>query len=112
MELGESVAEGAARESWEEARARPVNMQLFGVFSIPRISHVYMIYRAELSNGEYAVGEESSAVDLFAEADIPWNNLAFPIVTQTLKRYFTGRASNDFEVFEEVIEIPARSSSG
>jgi ADP-ribose pyrophosphatase YjhB (NUDIX family) len=110
MELGESVAEGAARECWEETRSRPVNMQLYGIFSMPRISQVYMMYRGEVSKGEYAIGEESSDVGLFAEADIPWNDLAFPIVTQTLRQFFADRADKQFSVFEQIIEIPARSS--
>ncbi len=48
MENKESVEQGAMRETWEEARARIKNLKLYTVLSVPRISQVYMIYRAEL----------------------------------------------------------------
>lgn len=110
MELGESVAEAAARECWEEARARPESMALYGVFSLPHISQVYLMYQGTLAGGEFGVGEESSAAELFAESELPWEQLAFPIVEQTLKSYLDDRELGAFPVFERVIE-PKRPPS-
>jgi ADP-ribose pyrophosphatase YjhB (NUDIX family) len=103
MEMDETVPEAAARECWEEALARPDGMSLYAVFSLSHISQVYMMYRGALRDGRYGVGEESSDAQLFAEAEIPWSELAFPIVERTLKRFFDDRRREQFTVFEESI---------
>ena len=104
MELGESVAAAAARECWEEARAEPVDLELYGIFSLPQISQVYIMYRGELKDGAYGVGEESSDARLWLEEEIPWDDLAFPIVHRTLKRWLEERKTGEYTVFEQVLE--------
>ena len=69
MENMESTEQAAARETWEEARARVVDMSLYGVFSIPHISQVYMMFRARLQAEEYAPGPESLDVCLLYTSD-------------------------------------------
>ena len=59
MENGETTEQAAARETWEEARARVGSMQLYGVFSIPHISQVYMMFRGVLLAEEFGPGPES-----------------------------------------------------
>lgn len=86
MELGESMAEGAAREVWEEACARVVVEGLIGIYEVPRVSHVYAIYQARMTSPEYAPGAESEAVDLFERDRIPWGDLAFPSIVWGLER--------------------------
>ncbi len=90
MELGETTSEGAAREVWEEARARVVIEGLVGIYEIPRISQVHVIYRAPLSEAGFAPGEESLAVRLYAWSEIPWDDLAFPSVRWALERHRAG----------------------
>ena len=80
MEEGESVAEGAAREAWEEARARLEIVDLLGVYSIPRISQVQIFFRATLAEPGIAAGPESQEVAFYALDDIPRDALAFPSV--------------------------------
>ncbi len=92
MELGESTSEGAVREVWEEACAHVRIEALVGVYEIPRISQVQMIYRATMVEPAYAPGVESLDVDLFAWADIPWDTLAFPSVAWALKAVQGGTA--------------------
>ena len=87
MELGETTAEGAARETWEEARARVRVDDLLGVYEIPWISQVHVLYRAQLIAPNYAAGEESLEVCLLPWSDVPWNDLAFPSVRWALERY-------------------------
>jgi len=87
MELGETTAEGAAREVWEEAQARVRIQELIGIYEIPHINQVNIIYRAAMSAPEFAPGPESEAVELFAWEDIPWDSLAFPSVRWSLERY-------------------------
>ena len=81
LENSETVAEGAARETQEEANAQVSDLQLYTVFSLPHISQVYMFFRADLEGPEYSSGPESLEVELFSEQDIPWDELAFPVIT-------------------------------
>lgn len=88
MENGETTPEGAARETWEEARAKVSNLQLYRLFDVPYISQVYMFYRCDIDDGAYGVGPESLESGLYTEAQIPWDEIAFPVVKETLREYF------------------------
>jgi ADP-ribose pyrophosphatase YjhB (NUDIX family) len=97
LENGETSADGALRETMEEANAR-VNIEgLYTLFSLPHISQVYMFFRATLQDLDFYAGEESLEVQLFNEDEIPWDNLAFPVITETLKHYFKDRTNNTFQ---------------
>jgi ADP-ribose pyrophosphatase YjhB (NUDIX family) len=98
MENGETSAEGAARESWEEALARLDNQHLYRLFDLSNINQVYIFYRADLVDGEFGVGVESSESALFEEKDIPWHELAFPVVVDVLKEFFIDRKTQQFTV--------------
>ena len=87
LELHETTAEGALREAWEEARARIEIDGVLGVYSIPRLSQVQVIYRARLLSAEIAPGPECVEVGLFAWADIPWDDIAFPSVRWALGHF-------------------------
>ncbi len=87
MENGETVAEAAARESMEEANARADSLRLFGVFSLPHISQVYIMFRGELATPEVSPGIESLETELVDPADIPWDQLAFPVVRKSLQLF-------------------------
>lgn len=87
MELNETVAEGAKREVWEEAKAQVEIKDLFGIYNIPHIGQVYMLYRAEMLSPEFAPGPESSDVRLFDWPDVPWKELAFPSIKWAMKEY-------------------------
>ena len=67
-------------------RARIEIDALLAVYNIPRISQVQLIYRARLAAPDIAPGPESAEVGLFAWADIPWDELAFPSVRWALGR--------------------------
>jgi ADP-ribose pyrophosphatase YjhB (NUDIX family) len=108
MENGETTPEGAARETWEEARARLDNLQLYRVFDVPYISQVYMFYRSDLQEGAYGVGPESLEVELFREEQIPWDDIAFPVVRETLVDYFDDRRRGDYPVRVSAIEYRHR----
>lgn len=103
MENGETTAEGAARETWEEAMARASNMHLYRVFDVPYINQVYLFYRCTVDNGLFGVGPESSDTVLCTQEEIPWDELAFPVVRETLKAYFADRLKGDFPVAVESI---------
>ena len=86
MELGETAAQGAAREVWEEARARVTIDRLIGIYEIPRISQVQMMYAGRMIGPDFAPGEESQETALFPWDAIPWSELAFPSVRWALDR--------------------------
>lgn len=87
LELNESSEAGAAREAWEEARARIAIDGLLAVYNIPRISQVQLIYRALLESPDVSAGEESQEVGLFEWDGIPWDEIAFPSVNWALGHY-------------------------
>lgn len=100
MENGESTLEGAIRETIEEAGAR-LNVSgssLYTLFNLPKINQVYMFFKADLADLDFAAGMESLEVGLFREEDIPWQELAFPVVYTTLKEYFKDKPSQSFPV--------------
>lgn len=105
LETGETAFDGAARETWEEARARVDEQALYTVFNLPHISQVYMFFRARLIDGRYGIGDETLETRLFREPDIPWNELAFPVISRTLAHYFRDRPRGEFPVRVEDIII-------
>jgi ADP-ribose pyrophosphatase YjhB (NUDIX family) len=106
MENGETSVEGARRETMEEACATLSKLELYTLFDLPHISQVYMFYRAELEQGKYGVGAESLDTDLFRIEDIPWKELAFPVVSRTLRYYIDDLERDSFPVRTEVIDFP------
>ena len=96
MENGESCQEGAARETLEEANARVRIRQLYTTFNLPHIDQVYLLFRGELLDLDFSPGEESLEVELFREEEIPWEELAFAVVKETLKLYFADRRSGSY----------------
>lgn len=96
MELGETTDVGAAREVWEEARARVTIGPLLALYNLPRISQVHMIYRAEMLSGDHAPGQESLETALFAWEDIPWSDLAYPTVHWALQAHRAMRGQVGF----------------
>ncbi|PRH18487.1 NUDIX hydrolase [Burkholderia multivorans] len=98
MEMGETTAEAAARDTLEEAGARVEVQNLFTLLNVPHVHQVHLFYLARLVDPEFEAGEESLEVKLFDEADIPWDEIAFPTVSQTLRFFFADRATGDYGV--------------
>ena len=98
MELGETTAEGAARETDEEAGASFEMEGLFTVLSVPRVGQVHMFFRARLLSDCFAPGHETIEARLFSEDEIPWAEVAFRTVKETLLHYFDDRRNGRFEV--------------
>jgi ADP-ribose pyrophosphatase YjhB (NUDIX family) len=98
MELGETTAQGAARETDEEAGAQFEIQGLFSVMNVVRVSQVHFYYRARLLSTAFNPGHETMEARLFTEAEIPWDDIAFRTVQETLKRYFEDRRKGQFGV--------------
>ena len=98
MELGETTAEGAVRETVEEAGARIELLDLYTVLNVVRVGQVHFYFRARLRDPDFAPGPETIEARLFDEADVPWDDLAFHTVRETLRHYFADRREGVFGV--------------
>ena len=100
MENGETTAQGASRETKEEAGAIVIVDALFAMVNIAHINQVHLFYRGRLLSPEYSAGEESLEVGLFDAENIPWDNLAFRSVTLCLENYLADRARGSYGFHE------------
>jgi ADP-ribose pyrophosphatase YjhB (NUDIX family) len=98
MELGETTAEGALRETDEEAGAHVELEGLFTVLNVVRVGQVHLFYRARMLDTHLAPGSETLEARLFREDEIPWDELAFRTVRETLLHYFADRREGRFGV--------------
>jgi ADP-ribose pyrophosphatase YjhB (NUDIX family) len=98
MELDETTAQGAARETHEEAGAQIELEGLFTVLSVPRVGQVHLFYRARLLSDVFDPGFETIEARLFGQDEIPWDEIAFRTVKETLERFFADRDRGHFAV--------------
>ncbi len=98
MELGESTQQGALRETLEEAGAQVEMGDLFSVLSVVRVGQVHMYYLARLTSEVFDPGHETQEARLFSEDEIPWDEIAFRTVKETLQFYFADRRRGQFSV--------------
>ena len=96
MELGETTSEGAHRETIEEAGAQIELGELFTLMNVARVGQVHMYYRARLISDHFDPGFETIEARLFTEDQIPWDEIAFRTVRETLECYFADRRQGRF----------------
>lgn len=96
MELDETTAQGAARETDEEAGARIEMGPLFSMINVTHVGQVHLFYRATLLDEHLDPGVETMQARLFSENEIPWEQLAFRTVRKTLQCYFADRRTGQF----------------
>ena len=100
MELGETTAAGAARETDEEAGAQFEMQELLTLINVPRVGQVHLFYRARLLSDRFNPGTETIEARLFAEDEIPWDEIAFRTVKETLERYFSDRRAGHYTIHQ------------
>lgn len=98
MENSETTQNAAAREAYEEARAQCDDLALYALHNLPHINQVYLFFRGTLRDGFADPGPESLEVGLFDEKDIPWRELAFPVIHELLQKYLADRRRGQFPV--------------
>lgn len=111
MENGETALEAAVRETLEEANARVEVLELFSLFNIPHVSQVYLIFRSRLLDLDFKPGEESLEVKLFTPETIPWDELAFSTVRETLRFYLEDARNGGYSLHVGDI-VRTRAHSG
>jgi ADP-ribose pyrophosphatase YjhB (NUDIX family) len=112
MEIGETVNDGAIRETSEEAGAR---IELEGLYSMIDVIHaeqVHVFYRARMLGPELDPGPESLEARLFDEKDIPWDELAFKTVIRTLRWFVADRREGSFDIHTDSILYQPKERSG
>lgn len=103
MELGETMAEGAARETLEEAGATVDMGRLFSAISVPHVGQVHLFYLASLHSDRLEPGVETLEAGLFEESEIPWDDIAFQTVRRTLAYFFADREQGHFGMHESTV---------
>ena len=109
MENGETTFQGAARETLEEANARVDVGPLYAIYNIPHINQVYMLFRARLLDTDFSAGAETLETRLFDEAEIPWAEIAFATVRNTLDHYYGDRRQGEYRFHMGTIEPGGRA---
>jgi ADP-ribose/FAD diphosphatase len=87
LELGESAIQGAVRETREEANAEVSVVAPYAHFDVPRIGQAYILYRARMASEGYGAGPESLEVEWMLPAELPWDDMAFPVMRVALELY-------------------------
>ena len=96
MELGETTAQAALRETREEAGVDVELDALYCVANVRPVSQVYLLYRARMLHPRWEPGAETLEAALFAPDEVPWDRIAFRTVSETLRRYFAQAAHGEF----------------
>jgi len=104
MELGETVAQGAARETDEEAGAQIELLGLYTLMNVVRVGQVHFFYSAKLLSTTFHPGHETIEARLFSEDEVPWDDIAFRTVRETLKCFFEDRQRGDFPLHQVDIQ--------
>ena len=105
MENDETAAQAAARETLEEAGARVEMGEPFSLISVPHVNQVHLFYRARLADLNFNPGEETLEVALFEEPAVPWQDVAFRTVANTLRHWFADRKAGSFGFHAEDITL-------
>ena len=102
LENGESVQDGAIRETYEETMADVQIIEPYRLFNIVFVDQIYFMFRARLMSNAFGPTNESTDVRLFDEKDIPWEDIAFEVIKQTLEHYFQDRKKGlfPFKIFD------------
>lgn len=96
LENNETTAQGAVRETLEEADANVELLGLFSLINVAYINQVHVFYRSRLTDGRFSAGLETLETALFREDSIVWDQLAFPTVYHTLRYFFADRRSGHY----------------
>lgn len=104
LELGETVAQGARRETLEEAGADVEVLGLLALIDVLPAGQVHLLFRARMMDMRILPGPETLEAKLFEEHEVPWNDLAFRTVEQALRHYFHCRKQSVYSLLVDRIE--------
>ncbi|HDS1754815.1 NUDIX hydrolase [Pseudomonas putida] len=99
MEAGETTEQAALREVWEESGVRAEIVSPYSIFSVPKISEVYIIFRAIATEETGQYGPETLAYTFFEPDQIPWEEIYYPAIRQILERYILERQAGVYGIY-------------
>ena len=97
LECNETLLDGALREASEEAGITVINPRLYALFSIPRISQIYTIYRADMESRHFDIGPETLEAKFFPLDNLPFENIAFSSIKLLLNLYIDDFKNSHFQ---------------
>jgi len=98
LELGETTEQGALRETVEESGAQVTLGPLFTLLNVVRVGQIHLFYRATMTSPALDPGTESLEARLFSEHEVPWDQIAFRTVRETLQHFFADRRRGHFDL--------------
>lgn len=104
LEMGESLSDGAMRETDEEAGARVELEGLFCAIDVVRVGQIHLLFRARLLDLDLAPGPETIENALVRVDEIPWDELAFRTVRRALELWVADKAAGVYGVHTETID--------
>ena len=102
MEIGETISEGAARETMEEACAEVEIGHLFASVDVVQAGQLHLFFTADLVS-DFSAGAESLDVAMFSEDEIPWDDIAFRSGVFALRKYFEDAGAYNGVHIHEVV---------
>lgn len=101
MEAGETSAEGAARELWEETGIRlpPDQLELYMTGTITFINQVYIGYRASVETEDCSAGNEALAAAFYSRQECPWDQVAYPEVNDSIRQAYDDLERGEFGLY-------------
>ena len=99
MDSGETTEQAALREVWEESGVRAEIVSPYSIFSVPKISEVYIIFRAIALEITGQSGPETMDYKFFAPEEIPWEQIYYPAIRQILERYILERQAGVYGIY-------------
>ncbi len=98
MENGETVEDGAKRETQEEANVEITLHHLHSVFNLPTVNQVFLHFIATVNKIDLSPTLESSELRLFEFEEIPWNELAFHSNKFALETFLQNKEKKETKV--------------
>jgi hypothetical protein len=77
---------------------------LYALYNIPHLNQVYIIFRARMLDSDFSAGAETLETRLFREEEVPWDEIAFATVRNTLRHYYDDLSRGEFRVHVGTIE--------
>lgn len=90
VDFGETVTDGAVRETFEETGLKVDLTGLLNVYSYPD-SPIIVVYNARVLEGVLTACDENDALEWVAPDAIPWDALAFPSTKEALREWLGAR---------------------
>jgi ADP-ribose pyrophosphatase YjhB (NUDIX family) len=104
MELGETIVQGARRETEEETGANVEVIELLAMIDVLPAAQVHLLFRARMGDSPLLPGPETLEARLFEEHEVPWDRLAFRTVEQVLRHYFQCRRLGSYSLLVDRID--------